>query len=204
MHSIKNIIFDLGGVFMNLNYQLTENAFIALGVHAFPTMFSQHKANPLFEQLETGKISEEEFYQAFRTFSGISLTDADIEKAWNAMLLDFPPERIQWLQNSNQKYNIFLLSNTNSIHYNGFIQILKKQQEDEKFNGYFKKAYYSHEMGLRKPYPEAFQYLINEQQLKVEETLFIDDTEINIQTAKALGLQTIHLKAPLTVLDLGL
>ncbi|WP_295233555.1 HAD family phosphatase [Sediminibacterium sp.] len=201
---IKNIIFDLGGVFLNIDFQLTNQAFIKLGVPHFNEMFTQHFSNPLFELLETGKITEEEFYEAFRQESKMHLTNEQIKTAWNALLLDFPPERIDWLENIGKKYQIFLFSNTNQIHYNHFISNFANQYPGKNFDAFFQKAYYSQNLGLRKPYPESFQAILDEQGLLAEETLFIDDTIKNVESAEKLGLQTIHLKHPLTILDLAL
>ena len=201
---IKNIIFDLGGIFMNLDYNRTEQAFIDLGISQFPDMFTQHLVNDLFEQLETGKVTPEEFYQNFRAATNSSLSDHQIKTAWNAMLLDFPVERLAWLENIGKKYKIFLFSNTNQIHYDAFLEIFRKDTGVQELNTYFIKAYYSHEMGMRKPYAASFQYILNEQHLLAAETLFIDDTYKNIVGAEEAGLQTIHLVAPQTVLDLDL
>ncbi|MBT9483943.1 HAD family phosphatase [Sediminibacterium sp.] len=201
---IKNIIFDLGGVFLNIDFSLTSKAFIDLGVLQFNEMFTQHFSNPLFELLETGKLNEEEFYTAFRKESKTNLNNEQIKQAWNALLLDFPKERIDWLKSISKKYRIFLFSNTNQIHYDSFIEKFGMQHPGEDFNSLFRKAYYSQFLGLRKPYPESFQAILDEQGLLAEETLFIDDTFKNIEAAQSLGLQTIHLKHPLTVLDLDL
>ena len=204
MQPIKNIIFDLGGIFMNLDFKLTERAFIELGITAFPAMFNQHHSNELFEQLETGKISADEFYEAFRQESHSELTNDQIKTAWNALLLDFPAERLQWLDTIRKKYNVYLFSNTNIIHYAAFIEILRKKNGCTDFNKYFLKAYYSHELGLRKPHIASYQKILEEQKLLPEETLFIDDTAKNIEGAQKAGLQTIHLTTPKTVFDLGL
>lgn len=201
---IKNIIFDLGGVFLNIDFQLTNQAFIDLGVIQFNEMFTQHFSNPLFELLETGKINEEEFYTAFRKESKTNLNNEQIKQAWNALLLDFPKERIDWLKSISKKYRIFLFSNTNQIHYDSFIEKFGMQHPGEDFDSLFIKAYYSQNLGLRKPYPESFQAILDEQGLQANETLFIDDTIKNVEAAQELGLQTIHLKSPLTVLDLEL
>lgn len=204
MHQIKNIIFDLGGIFINIDFAKTEQAFTDLGISNFNDFFTQHHASELFELLETGKISPVEFCETFRLETNSRVTDEQIITAWNALLLDFPKERIQWLQQIGKNYNIFLFSNTNQIHYDAFMADFKTQTGFDDFNSFFIKAYYSQEMGLRKPYPESFLYIINEQQLNPAETLFIDDTIKNIEGAKAVGLQTIHLVKPLTVLDLDL
>jgi putative hydrolase of the HAD superfamily len=204
MSTVKNIIFDLGGVFMNLDYQKMEQAFIDLGIANFSELFTQHHSSPLFEDLETGKITNEHFYQQLRKISGVDVSNEAIRDAWNAILLDFPKERIDWLNEIKKKYNIYLFSNTNQIHYDAFIETFRKQTGIENFNQYFIKAYYSHELGLRKPYKNSYQKIIDEQKLIAAETLFIDDTLKNIEGAQQAGLQTIHLAAPLTVLDLNL
>jgi len=120
------------------------------------------------------------------------------------MLLDFPMERIVWLNEIKKKYNIYLFSNTNQIHYDAFIETVKQQTGITDFNQYFIKAYYSHELGLRKPDTASFQKIMEEQKLNPAETLFIDDTLSNVQAAAEIGLQTLHLKPPITVLELQL
>ena len=204
MQPIKNIIFDLGGVFLNINFQLTNQAFKDLGVERFEAMFNQHHSNDLFELLETGKLSPAEFYKAFRKESQTDLSNDQIQTAWNALLLDFPVERIEWLKQIKKRYNVFLFSNTNEIHYDQFIVDFANAFPEKDFNGHFIKAYYSQTLGLRKPYVESYQQILTEQQLDPAETLFIDDTIKNIEGAKLAGLQTIHLVAPQTVLDLDL
>ena len=204
MQPIKNIIFDLGGVFLNIDFQLTNKAFKDLGVDRFEAMFNQHHVNDLFELLETGKLSESDFYDAFRKESQTNLSNEQIKNAWNALLLDFPEERIQWLEEIKDKYNIYLFSNTIQIHYDQFIANFAKAFPGKDFNSYFIKAYYSQTLGLRKPYTNSFEKIVVEQALKPSETLFIDDTLKNIEGAQKVGLQTVHLVAPLTVTQLGL
>lgn len=204
MQPIKNIIFDLGGVFLNINFQLTNTAFANLGVDQFAEMFNQHHSNDLFERLEKGEISAPEFYEAFRKESGTNISDDAIRNAWNALLLDFPSERIEWLEQIKKRYNIYLFSNTNQIHYDAFMADFGKTFAGKDFNSYFIKAYYSQTLGLRKPSVASYLAIIQEQGLIPAETLFIDDTIKNIEGAKEAGLQTIHLVAPNTVLDLKL
>ena len=205
---VKNIIFDLGGVLINLNYQLTRKAFEDLGVEDFDAFYTQHAANPLFENLEVGAIEPEAFYEALREATGLTLTNSQIETAWNAMLLDFPAERLEWLSQIKNKYNIYLFSNTNAIHYDAFINIYRKVAHqlglDLRFEHFFKTAYYSHTLGRRKPEVTAFEAVIQDANLDPVQTLFIDDTLLNIEGAQKAGLQTLFLSGGLTVLDLGL
>ncbi len=200
----KNIIFDFGGVFLNLDFSLTEKAFRNLGVPQFNAMFTQHHSNDLFLNLETGKISPQEFYDAFRKETQTNLTNEQIRGAWNALLRDFPQERVNWLEEVAKRYRIFLFSNTNQIHYDHFMADFRTNNNGRDFNSFFIKAYYSHEMGLRKPDAASFEAIIQAEKLNPEETLFIDDTLKNIEGAQKTGLQTIHLTAPKTILDLEL
>jgi len=204
MNAIKNIIFDLGGVFLTLDYQKMENAFIDLGIKNFHEFFTQHHSSPLFADLETGKITEHEFYEGLRTLSKLNISDDDFRNAWNSILLSFPEERLKWLEEIQKKYKIYLFSNTNQIHYDAFMDIYSKVAADKEFNQYFIKAYYSHELGLRKPDRISYEKIIKEQGLNPAETLFIDDTLKNMTGAKEAGLQILHLAAPMTVLDLDL
>ncbi len=203
MENIKNIIFDLGGIFLNIDFKKTESAFVDLGVTDFHHYYTQNHASALFQQLETGKITPEEFHQSFIGQTGVQLSFEELKEAWNALLLDFPPERLHWLKKVRGKYKTFLFSNTNKIHYDAFSKSFY-ELTGEDFSSYFDKAYYSHQMGLRKPDSESFLYILNEQKLLPSETLFIDDTLKNIEGAQKVGLQTIHLAAPKTLLDLKL
>ena len=205
---VKNIIFDLGGVLLNLNYHLTQKAFEDLGVDDFDAFYTQHKANPLFENLEVGAIEPEAFYEALRATTGLNLTNTQLEFAWNAMLLDFPVERLAWLDQIKSKYNIYLFSNTNAIHYKAFTSIYAQTAPmidfNPDFNHFFKTAYYSHTLGQRKPAVAAFEAVLAKSGLDPAQTLFIDDTISNIEGAQKAGLQTIFLSGGLTVQDLGL
>ncbi len=204
MQEIKNIIFDLGGIFLDIDLQLTKNAFSDLGFADFSSIYSFSSAGQLFEDLETGKITEAQFYDGIRGISGLQLTDEQIRNAWNALLLRFPPERISWLIAIKEKYKVYLFSNTNKIHYDLFSRQFSGQSGGVHFNDYFIKAWYSHEVGMRKPYPQSFSALLEREGLVASETLFIDDTLVNIEGAEQAGLKTIHLVPPRTVLDLQL
>lgn len=204
MEKIKNIIFDLGGIFIDIDFKKTESAFVSLGVTNFNDFYTQHTASSLFEDLETGKASPSEFYERFRQETGVAITDEQIRDAWNAMLGNFHIERLNWLEEIGFRYKIYLFSNTNLIHYDAFQKIYQQCSGKENFDDYFIKAHYSHDLGVRKPYPESFKKLLAIENLEANETLFIDDTYKNIEGAKEAGLQTILLLPPKTVLDLEL
>ena len=178
--------------------------FEKLGIRNYDHFFSQHHASPLFEDLEVGKISPEQFYEGFRSLIGTSVSNEQIKEAWNAMLGNYWLEKLDWLDTIKNKYKLFLFSNTNKIHYDFFVPEYARLTGGKNLNEHFVKAYYSHELGLRKPYPESYKAILKEQELLAAETVFIDDTIGNIEGAKAVGLQTIHLPPPQSVLDLKL
>lgn len=204
MQAVKNIIFDLGGVLLDIDFARTGKAFEDLGVHNFLDLYNQHHADTFFSDFEKGQIPVQDFFNHIRRICDChQLSNEQIRDAWNALLIRFPEERINWLFPIAEKYRIFLFSNTNIIHYQWFAAAFE-QQAGKKFNDCFIKAYYSHEMGLRKPDLNSYQFILDEQQLNAGETLFIDDTIKNIEAAEKLGMQTIHLTKPKTVLNLGL
>lgn len=202
MEKIETIILDLGGVLLNISFEATEKAFESIGLTNFHQYFSQYKASPLFEQLETGVVSEQEFFTYFRKETGLDVDDEEITTAWNAMLLDFPPERIEWLRSLENRYRVFLFSNTNSIHHEAFQLKFSAEFPGKPFDLHFEKAYYSHLLGKRKPYMEAFEALIRDANINPATAIFIDDTKTNIEGAQKVGMKGIFLTNGETVLDL--
>lgn len=193
MAKIKNLLFDLGGVLLNIDYNKTADAFKKLGVQQFDELYSQSGANHLFEELETGKISDDDFYNAIQQYCYPSTTKEQLETAWNAILLNFRITSIEYLSGLKEKYNIYLLSNTNSIHLKAFDKIFEEEIGNASLDDYFIKAYYSHKIHLRKPYPLTYQFVLDDAGIYAKETLFIDDSIVNIEGAKEAGLEVHHL-----------
>lgn len=198
IQGVQHIIFDLGGVLLNIDYQLTETAFIQAGIKEFPALYSQLRQTPLFDDLETGKITAESFIRQLQERAAMPLTDIQIRDAWNAMLLDFPKRRLQLLQQLRPYYDLVLLSNTNSIHEAAFTQSIL-HTHGVQLAGFFDRIYYSHRIGMRKPSADIFRFVLQENQFNAADTLFIDDSPQHIETAQALGIQTILLKPGMTV-----
>jgi putative hydrolase of the HAD superfamily len=192
MASFKNIIFDLGGVLLNIDYNLTKEAFRALGFEHFEQMYNQYAGDELFDELEMGKVTPDEFIATMISRHGNGITAEQVTHAWEAMLLDFRTSSLAHLEKLAKKYNIYLLSNTNAIHLAAFNKILLAETGHEKLDDFFIKAYYSHKVGLRKPNRDIFEFVLKDAGIKAEETLFIDDSYNHIATAEGLGLQ-VHL-----------
>ena len=191
MKNIKTIIFDLGAVLLNINYQLTIIEFAKFGVKNVDSFYSKKVQKNLFNEIETGKISVDSFLKSLQKETENASTN-EVRNTWNSMLLDLPKERIELLKKLKQDFPIYLLSNTNSIHISEFRKKLGETKYQEFYN-LFDKVYYSHEIGFRKPNKEAFQLILEENNLKANEVLFIDDSPQHIEGANKLGIQTHHL-----------
>lgn len=193
MSGIKNIIFDLGGVLLNIDYSKTKTAFQNLGYTDFEKMYSLSKANNFFDKLETGHISEPTFYEYMIEADRRKATKEQVTDAWNAMLLDFRINSLAFLKLLSQRYKLFLLSNTNNIHQAAFETILKKETGHPSLDIFFTKAYYSHQVGMRKPNKDIFRFVQQDAGIVPAETLFIDDLYNNIEIANKLGFKTYQL-----------
>lgn len=190
---IKNIILDLGGVIFDVSYEAAATAFKKLGVANFDELFSKKKQEHFFDNYEKGIISDEEFRTEIRKHISVVLTDDHIDTAWNALLFTIPPGRMKFLQNLKNNYRFFLLSNTNHIHIKAFKQILEKDLGENILESVFIKMYFSCELKMRKPDAEIFNFVLNENNLKKEETIFIDDSIQHVEGAKKAGLPAYHL-----------
>jgi glucose-1-phosphatase len=199
LEGIKNIIFDLGGVILNIDYRLTQQAFAQLGIDPQKGLYAQKEQSEIFDLLETGKISEAQFLEKIKAIAPQSVTEVQIIDAWNAMLLDFPLRRLQLLQQLQLHYSIYLLSNTNEIHEKAFNKILQSACGFPSLALFFDKVYLSHRIGLRKPSKEIFEFVLHDAHLVARETLFLDDSVQHIETANLLGIKTIHVTNGLTM-----
>jgi glucose-1-phosphatase len=201
--AIKNIIFDLGGVLLDIDYNGPVREFAALGITNFDDMYSQAAANPLFEQLETGKISNTAFLDAIAALAPQPLTHQQVTNAWNSIILHFRQQSMVFLEALRQQYNIYLLSNTNNIHLQQIPKVLHRDTGNQNLDDYFTRAWYSSKIGLRKPEKEIYDFVLNDGDLRAEETLFIDDSAQNTAAAGLLGIKTHLLLPSETIESLG-
>ncbi|MEX1191084.1 MAG: HAD family phosphatase [Brumimicrobium sp.] len=187
--NVKNIILDLGGVLLNIDYNKTIERFQKLGIPNFEKIFTQAKQEQLFDKYESGLIDSNEFIETLKRKLPKEITKTEIIDAWNAMLLNFPQERLGFLLELKKQYNTALLSNTNPIHLEAFHKIIQQDNKIDDLTQYFDKLYFSSDMGMRKPSPEIFLKVCNDLDFEPSETLFIDDTAQHVEGAKKAGLQ---------------
>ncbi|TDB66766.1 HAD family hydrolase [Arundinibacter roseus] len=199
---IKNIVFDLGDVIINIDVPLAAKAFAELSGQEATAVQDVFKDVEIFRKFETGTLSA----AGFRAYVRELLVNPDwedhlIDTAWNALLLDIPPKRIELIQNLRQRYRLFLLSNTSSIHVEAVNKILYQTTGVEQLQDLFEQVFLSYEMGVMKPDAAIYQRVLQEGTMQAHETLFLDDNADNIAAAAALGIQTIHVQKPFTILD---
>ena len=187
---IHNIIFDLGGVVLDLDVDRTYSAFVAMGFSQ-EELANNEEYRKIFWQFEIGELSPEIFCENVRIILKKEIPPQKIKQAWNAMILGFKPEKIEFLQEISLGYQTFLLSNTNVFHEKVYSRMLA-ETFGLSMPDLFEKHYYSHLLGMGKPDPEIFNYVLKENALIAEETLFVDDSLQHIQSAQKLGIKCFH------------
>ena len=202
MNKIKNIIFDLGGVILNLDYAKTVDEFKKIGLLNFQDLYSQKMQNILFDDFEKGEVSSAELISCLIDSENLKIKEIDFINAWNAMLLEIPIKKLEFINSLKKDYKVFLLSNTNEIHIYKFEDDLKKNNMLNQFYKCFDKVYYSSRMGKRKPDENCFKQVLEENQLVPQQTLFIDDSIQHIKGAKRIGIETFHLEKNKSIIDL--
>ena len=189
------VIFDLGGVLINLDYQKTTDAFVHLGMSSFDSVYSQLSQSSLFDRYETGQISSQHFINSLLPYLPNGTSAYSVVRAWNEMILDVPIQKTKLLYELKGTLPTFLLSNTNEIHMEKVRREWKKVTPIPLEN-YFREVFLSYQINLRKPDSEVFQYVCSKIGFKPQNVLFIDDSPQHIEGAKSIGLQTLHLTDP--------
>ena len=199
--TIHNIIFDFGGVIIDISHQRLEESFRKYGVENFDLLFNQALQSELFQEFEKGEITPVQFRKEIRKLTNLDVSDDNLDQLWNQIIGDYPPQRIELLQRIKVNYKLFLFSNTNIIHYYYYIKKFK-QEFGFDFHSLFNNTFWSFKMGKRKPDLDSFSEIMLMESLNPEETLFIDDSMQNIVAAKQLDLKTIYLESGLDITDL--
>ncbi|MCE2733320.1 MAG: HAD family hydrolase [Chryseotalea sp.] len=185
------LLFDLGGVILDLSFEKTFKAFAEISNRSLSQLETAFTTIDFFKQFETGKITEQEFRVSVNRYLQTNLSDQKLDAAWNAMLLTLPPSRLAVLKALKLKYQLYLFSNTNSIHIRYFDELVNKVSLTP-FESYFNATYYSHIVGMRKPDVSTYHWICQQHTLKPEHILFFDDNLGNLQGAAKAGINTYH------------
>ena len=188
---IKNIVFDLGGVLVDLDFKAAINGLQQAGFANVKEQLQSFDREGIFQKFELGEMTAEEFRTAIRENSTVTLTDEEIDALWNAMLLEIPREKLELILDLRGKYMVYLLSNTNSIHWD-FVCKNAFNYRGFRVNDYFEETFLSYEMHLAKPDKAIYEKVLQDANLLAEETLFIDDSEANCKAAEEVGIHAHH------------
>ncbi|MBN1132262.1 MAG: HAD family phosphatase [Bacteroidales bacterium] len=199
---LKNILFDLGGVILDIDVNATKEKFYNLGFPASLMKYPENMETDLFYKYETGKLSTKDFRNAIRKLTGLEFTDAEFDEAWNAMIVGIPKKRAELLTKLAQSYELFMLSNTSPLHVAVYESMFEKRA-GLSMSIVFNRRFYSHKIGYHKPDPRAFRHVIKETGIVPHETLFLDDNIQNIKTAQLLGFRVIHIHDRTDMTDIG-
>ena len=189
--NIKNIVFNLGGVLVDLDFRSAINGLQEAGFANVKEQLQAFDRGGIFQKFELGEVNADEFRTAIRENSTVTLTDEEVDTLWNLMLLEIPREKLELILELRGKYMVYLLSNTNPIHWD-YVCKNAFNYRGFRVNDYFEETFLSFEMHLAKPDKAIFEKVLEEANLLPEETLFIDDSEANCQAAEELGIHTHH------------
>ncbi|MFD1817841.1 putative hydrolase of the HAD superfamily [Pseudarcicella hirudinis] len=199
---IKNIIFDLGNVIIDILPQKTYEAFATLSnKYSWQEIEQLIKEKKLWIGYETGHFTDAEFRDLIRKELSISASDEAIDLAFNALLLEIDPKRIELIENLGRKYRLFILSNTSNIHFVDVEKILERCTGRKHFSDFIEIVFLSYEMGKVKPDPEIYRQVLQDAGIIAEETLFVDDLQANVESAAKLGINIIHIQPPVGILE---
>lgn len=201
LEGIENIIFDLGMVVIDLDLEATPKAFQKLFGKDYQKAFRELEERGHFQAYEKGEIDTDNFLKGLAYYLPAE-KHSQLESAWNAMLGEIPESRFRILEKARDQFNTYCLSNTNELHIQFIYEYLKASWKIEKLDAYFEQVYLSHEIGMRKPDREIFEFVIRQNNLSPQNTLFIDDTAGHLKGAEKTGLRTYHLKAEEKLEDL--
>jgi len=199
---MKNILFDLGGVILDIDVNATLSRFFEMGFPATLLNYPENMNTDLFYRYETGKIGTAEFRDEIRQHFQVKMTNEAFDEAWNSMIVQIPAERAKLIESLGKHYGLYMLSNTSPLH----VEVYEKMYVEvagRSVHEAFDKVYYSYEIGSHKPDLEAWEFVLRDAGIKAEETLFLDDNIHNIKASQELGFQAIHIHESIGLMDLG-
>lgn len=198
LSQLDAIVFDLGGVLLELDYVATTRAFGSLAGREVSSLYSQGEQSVVFDRFERGETSSAQFRSELRAMLGTQASDETLDGAWNALLLDVPAQNLALLRELKQSHRVILLSNTNEVHLARFLADFEQRHRASHgaWEEYFHQTYYSHLVGMRKPEERIFEHLLRTEGLERTRTLFIDDSPYNVAAARTVGMQALWLDVP--------
>ncbi|UXX77841.1 HAD family phosphatase [Reichenbachiella carrageenanivorans] len=200
--NIKTIIFDLGGVIIDLDFKKTPEALALLSGWPADDIYQRYWEPGLFQDHEKGLISDQDLRLGINQLFKTQLSDLQIDQAWNAMLGNVPKARLDFMCSLRKDYKVLVLSNTNGIHEKAFNQIIQASSGEQSLHAFADEVYFSHELHMRKPDLDIYQEVLKRSDNRADECLFLDDTLANLEAAASLGIHTLHITEPDNIFNL--
>lgn len=194
MAKFKNLVFDIGNVIVDIDFEVIVAEFQKLATINFSEILSFSKQTELFDHMDRGTVTAAQFRQELKKHLKPGVSDEEINRAWNSILISYPPHKFDLLRDLKLRYRTFALSNINELHVEEINKAARSKFGEKDFNSFFHKAYYSNEIGHRKPDRQIYEHIMQAENLNPAETFFVDDKEENIITAQNLGWQAYQLK----------
>ena len=193
MEKIKNIVFDLGGVILTLDRSESVRRFEQAGLEQAEELLDPYHQKGIFLDLEEGRLTSEEFYDAVREIAGKYISDKEIDHGWLGFIADTPIYKLEMLEELRKSYKLYLLSNTNPVIMS-WAMSPAFSPKGKSLDQYFDKLYLSYQIGTTKPHREIYEHLLKDSGINPAETLFIDDGAANIEAGKDLGMRVFQPK----------
>ena len=201
LKNIETIIFDLGGVIIDLDSKSVIDQFQRYSDKTARDIIRLISQSQDLIDYETGKMSDSDFCQTVNKLLHTELSQASFETIWNSFLGNIKQDKLHLMLALKDQFNLLILSNTNAIHQRSFDQRVGELISTRIMSDMVHTAYYSHELGLRKPDPNIYKRVIDLQNLNPTRTLFFDDRNENINMAQDFGIQAILVEYSDQILD---
>ncbi len=195
------LIFDLGNVIIDLDYNRAFELITLLVPQEYQPRVSEFYRADFHKAYERGEIDSAAFRSEVNAYFGQNWEDEKVDELWNGILGKIPKKRLELLAQLKNRYQLGVLSNTNSIHIDAVYRMLKSEHGMASFEPLFDRVFYSHEMGLAKPSPEIYEKMIGELGTKADRVIFFDDLEANVKGAASVGIQAVHVTGPNVIFD---
>lgn len=200
-NKFEAIIFDFGNVIIDIDFELLFKGFAESSHKSVDEVKKRLTESQVFRRYESGMFEDAEFREVIRQTIGFPFNDNEIDRIWNSMLLQIPPNRIELIRYLNTKYPVYLLSNTNRLHINWCNEYLKVNFQINTVHELFKKAFLSYEIGMWKPDEVIYTHVLDKIGIAAKDAIFFDDNEANIAASKKVGIQSILITPDFGILD---
>lgn len=196
VQGIDAIIFDFGNVLIDLDYPRVIREFSEVAKKNKEEIEELVVTAPVLQKFEMGMTTPDEFRSKMNSILGTNMGEAQFDAIWNSMLKSITKERMNKVLQIGEKYQTFILSNTNIIHEMAYEEMIMEETGRPSLRDFVKEVYYSHEIGMRKPNLNCYNFVIDDIGLYASRMLFLDDRLDNVEAAQKAGMKAVQIFDP--------